>query len=191
MINGSYLRQLRKSRRFTLVQLSREIGCTASFLSQIERGQKEPSLTTLRKLSEVMNVSMSSFFQPEAGDETHFSSESQPRYSVVRRENRAALPVLQHIARCEVLTPSMDAKQGNPLQGAIAFMQPGTFCSEKIIVHPERDEFLYVVCGSVTAYVDGDEILLRTGDSIYVNAGTGHNFFNGGSEECLLLAASN
>lgn len=191
MINGSYLRKLRKRSKYTLVQLSQEIGCTASFLSQIERGQKEPSLTTLRKLSEVLNVSMSTFFQPEAGDETHFSSEDQPRYSVVRSENRAALPVLQHIARCEILTPSMEAKNGNPLQGAIAFMQPGTFCSEKIIVHLERDEFLFVVSGSVTAYIDDDEILLNTGDSIYVNAGTPHNFFNGGSEECLLLAASN
>ena len=65
MINGSYLRKLRKSHNYTLIEFSQEIGCTASFLSQLERGQKEPSLTTLRKLSEVLGVPIASFFLPE------------------------------------------------------------------------------------------------------------------------------
>ncbi len=190
MINGSYLRELRKNNRFTLVQLSEEIGCTASFLSQIERGQKEPSLTTLRKLSEVLNVTISALLLPDAGDETHFSSEDKPCFTVVRRENRAAYPAQDHLAHCEVLTPSMEVKRNASLHGAIAFMQPGIFCSEKTIVHPTRDEFLYVVSGSVTAILDGEEVHLNTGDSLYVNAGTPHNFYNGNSEECILLSAT-
>lgn len=190
MINGSYLRQLRKANNYTLIQLSEEVGCTASFLSQIERGQKEPSLTTLRKLSEVLNATISAFLLPDGGDETHFSSEDKPQFSVVRREGRAAYPFQDHIAHCEVLTPSMDARCGKPLHGAIAFIEPGIFCSEKTIIHPSRDEFIYIVSGNVTALLGGEEISLRTGDSLYINAGTPHNFYNGGSEECVLISAT-
>ncbi len=191
MINGSYLRQLRKTNNFTLVQLSEEIGCTASFLSQIERGQKEPSLATLRKLSEVLNVAISALLLSDGGDETHFSTDDKPSFTVVRRDCRAAYPAQDHIAHCEVLTPAMNGKFAHSLHGAIAFLQPGIFCAEKTIVHPTRDEFLYVVSGSVTAFLDGEEVLLRTGDCVYINAGTPHNFYNGSNEECILLSATN
>ncbi len=189
MINGSYLRKLRKSNNYTLTTLSQEIGCTASFLSQLERGQKEPSLATLRKLSEVLHSPMSAFFQPDEGDGTHFSPEDTPRFSVVHREGRAILPAQQRIARCEVLTPSMEAKCGSSLEGSIAYLQPGTFCAEKIIVHADRDEILHVIRGNVTAYLDSEEIPLRTGDTVYINAGTSHNFYNGSDDEAILLSA--
>ena len=63
MINGSYLRQLRLSRNCTLKQASAAAGCTASFISQVERGLKEPSLSTLRNLADFFGVSLVSFFQ--------------------------------------------------------------------------------------------------------------------------------
>lgn len=85
MINGSYLRKLRKSHNYTLIEFSQEIGCTASFLSQLERGQKEPSLTTLRKLSEVLGVPIASFFLPE--EETAPLTYSSA-YILTRKENR-------------------------------------------------------------------------------------------------------
>jgi len=48
---GTRLRQLRKERRSTLMDLSEQTGLSVSFLSEIERDQTKPSLETLEKLA--------------------------------------------------------------------------------------------------------------------------------------------
>lgn len=55
---GSELRRLRKHRRSTLVDVSKETGISVSFLSDIERGRTRPSLDTLEKLSSYYQVSV-------------------------------------------------------------------------------------------------------------------------------------
>lgn len=48
---GSTLRTMRKTNRLTLKQASELTGLSLSFLSDVERGIVDPSLTTLQKLA--------------------------------------------------------------------------------------------------------------------------------------------
>ena len=46
---GQRIREERQARQWTLEQFSEKTGLSKSFLSQIERGNTEPSITSLKK----------------------------------------------------------------------------------------------------------------------------------------------
>ncbi len=56
---GKHLQRLRKDRRLTLEQLALKSGVSRSMLSQIERGQANPTFGTLWNLSNALGLDMS------------------------------------------------------------------------------------------------------------------------------------
>jgi transcriptional regulator with XRE-family HTH domain len=66
---GSRLRRLREERGLSLNELSRKSGVSAAHLSEIERSLSTPSLKTLEKLAQVINVPTSQLF-PTNEEET-------------------------------------------------------------------------------------------------------------------------
>lgn len=57
MFKGEQVRKLREERSYSLEELARKGGISVSYLSEIERGSKKPSLTTIAKLATALNVS--------------------------------------------------------------------------------------------------------------------------------------
>jgi quercetin dioxygenase-like cupin family protein len=55
--------------------------------------------------------------------------------------------------------------------------------------HPNCDEVLYVVKGSVLHRLDGEEAEMNEGDSLFIPQGAVHNAFNPGNDEVLLAIA--
>src|SRR5213082_288650 len=66
---GQRIRQLRESRSMTQSQLQSRSKVSRSYLSRIESGQITPSLGTLEKISEALNVGLNRFFIPESDGE--------------------------------------------------------------------------------------------------------------------------
>ena len=66
---GQRIRQLRESRGMTQSQLQSKSKVSRSYLSRIESGQMTPSLGTLEKISEALNVGLNRFFIPESDGE--------------------------------------------------------------------------------------------------------------------------
>ena len=56
---GKHLQQIRKDKKLTLEQLSQKSGVSRSMLSQIERGQANPTFGTLWNLSRALGLDMS------------------------------------------------------------------------------------------------------------------------------------
>lgn len=189
MINGAYLKQLRQSSKYTLAQLSEETGYTASFLSQIERGLKEPSLATLRKLSECFGVPLVSFFSNDENDAAE--EERSGGYAIVRRESRHTVELPGLAVKCETLSPSMPVSGGREhfVRGAIYTVTPGSWCSEGMVSHT-YDECIYVLRGQIKVCVQDRTVFLSDGDCIYICAATRHNFQNCGEEDCSCLTFS-
>ena len=50
---GQRIRQIRKSKQLTLQDIAEKTGFSAGFLSQVERGTTDPSLSALRKISDL------------------------------------------------------------------------------------------------------------------------------------------
>lgn len=56
---GKHLQQIRKEKKLTLEQLAKKSGVSRSMLSQIERGQANPTFGTLWNLSRALGLDMS------------------------------------------------------------------------------------------------------------------------------------
>ncbi|HHX86771.1 MAG TPA: helix-turn-helix transcriptional regulator, partial [Firmicutes bacterium] len=56
MIDGKKIRKLRKQRSYTLAELAQKANLSASYLSELERGNKQPSIKTIEKLATALNV---------------------------------------------------------------------------------------------------------------------------------------
>ena len=64
---GKRLRKLRRMRDWTQEEMAEKCGMSSDFISQLERGKNSPSLDTLQKLAEVLEVPIAEFFtQPDA-----------------------------------------------------------------------------------------------------------------------------
>lgn len=63
---GADLRALRKARGLTLTELADKLGRSVGWLSQVERDKSEPSISALRQMAEILDVSVSSLFGQNA-----------------------------------------------------------------------------------------------------------------------------
>ncbi|MCQ1529512.1 helix-turn-helix domain-containing protein [Lutispora saccharofermentans] len=62
---GSRIRDLRKSHDITIVALARKVGLTREYLSNLEHNVNTPSLSTLQKICDALEVSMAGFFNAD------------------------------------------------------------------------------------------------------------------------------
>ncbi|MGC8976778.1 MAG: helix-turn-helix domain-containing protein [Candidatus Ratteibacteria bacterium] len=60
---GERIKKIRKSKKVTQEELAWRIGLSTNFIGLIERGKKRPSLETLRKISNTLEVPISYFFE--------------------------------------------------------------------------------------------------------------------------------
>lgn len=56
MVDGKLIRDTRKCRNLSLQDLAKKADISVSYLSEIERGKKQPSLETINKLSKALNI---------------------------------------------------------------------------------------------------------------------------------------
>jgi transcriptional regulator with XRE-family HTH domain len=60
---GTRLRQARLDANMTLRELARQLGVSASFVSQLENGKSQPSVATLYSLAQLLGVSIDELFE--------------------------------------------------------------------------------------------------------------------------------
>lgn len=60
---GRKICEIRKSKKFTQEELAWKTGLSRNFIALLEKGKKKPSIETLRKIAEVLNVKVSIFFE--------------------------------------------------------------------------------------------------------------------------------
>lgn len=90
---GARIRDIRLSKGIKVKELADEADLTSSHISQIERGIANPSLNTIEKIAEVLDVSMASLFAEPNGTCT-----------LIKAEERALIPF--EGLMIESLTPS-------------------------------------------------------------------------------------
>src|SRR5260370_17424288 len=99
---GPGIRRARLQRGLSLAQLSALSGFSPSFLSLVERNRTSPSLTSLTKLAEALNISASSLLpnSPSNGALVHRATDTSPSMilgdpKVLYRTLSATKPSLQ------------------------------------------------------------------------------------------------
>ena len=163
---GKKLRHLRLKKKLSLVELGRRVDLSASMLSQLETGQLIPTLSTLARIGEVFGVDICHFF----------SKNSSKVFTVTRAQERMRFPEPARNRSpayyFEVLAFRATEKAFSPYLAE--FPQSSR---DGIDFHEhEGSELLYMIEGSLLLIVDGQEHVLRKGDSIFFDASAIHSY---------------
>ena len=99
------LKAYRLANRMTLKQLANEAGCTDAYLSQLERGLANPSITILKKVASALRMKVVDFFvEPEIAENDVVMRE-QERVNINFKEGEAKIQMLVGNIRDERMQP--------------------------------------------------------------------------------------
>ncbi len=88
---GLKVKEIRKSRKITQEKLSEIIGVDNGYISKLEVGQNFPSLGTLEKIANALDVELVDFFRFSAPKEKDFKAEINKIYDFLSKENQYTL----------------------------------------------------------------------------------------------------
>lgn len=169
---GARLRQLRTERGKSMRSLARASGLSTNALSMIERGRTSPSVSTLYKLAEALDVPITAFFRLEL-----------PRQDLVLRRvsERKQVPI----------NKGMWAGLGGEsftgrLEPFVLALEPGGSSGPYGILHT-GSEFAMCLSGKIEYEVEEEIYLLNPGDCLMFVAQQRHHWRNPGDEPAELL----
>jgi transcriptional regulator with XRE-family HTH domain len=192
---GRRLAMHRGRRGMRVAELAREVGVTPSLISQIERGQSRPSVSTLFALAQALDVPVDAFFREPAADgpaaaeadpqrppaEQERQQAEQERQQdegryVVRRGSRAAIDIEGGV-RWERLTPETLSH----LDFFELVYAPGAESNPTLYSHPGT-EMVLVMSGRLEISVGFETYRLKPGDSMQFPSSVPHKYVNSGAE---------
>jgi transcriptional regulator with XRE-family HTH domain len=170
---GERLRAFRKLRRVTLRTVAERSDLSESFLSQVERGRANASVSSLTRIAAALGVTVADFFEPNG-------RASVPR--VLRRESRPTLK-FGTLGEKHMLTP----RPLEHLQVIVGEFEAGGSTGDEPYTHGDSEELLVVVAGTVHLQLGSEVFELRTGDSIDYRSSTPHRLANAGEERAEVM----
>jgi transcriptional regulator with XRE-family HTH domain len=194
---GGRLREIRTARGISVRELARRAGCSASLVSQVERGVTTPSAGVVYSLANELGISLDFLFgagDVEPGELPRLpgmsaSPEAAPRpdgqplgrvtgpggAGIVQRAGDRNTIELSTGVRWERLTPIHDSK----VDFIEIVYEPGGQSTEngRALRHDGR-EYLYVLQGELEAVVGFETLRLVAGDSMAFDPATPHHYRN-------------
>ncbi|MGI6169878.1 MAG: helix-turn-helix domain-containing protein, partial [Christensenellales bacterium] len=149
MTLGAQLKMAREGKGYTLKQLSEISGLSIGFISQVERGQTDPSLSSLRKLASALSVKLRDLLDRDT-----------VAHVLVKRGEGSILKIDAAVS-CELLASSLN----KTMEPMIKFISPG---GESGLVDPHPgEEFIWVIEGTLQVVLGETAYILNSGDSVY------------------------
>jgi len=178
---GSRIRDERRKRKLTLEILSQKTELSKSFLSQIERGLAQPSISSLKRIAREFGMSVVDLFPTESGMENQIGNLPPVKKNgqtfveevlVVRANRRKRLTLPGSFVSYDLLTPDLNR------QVEVMFMKisPGEHSGEEPMIDLPGEKFGYVLKGTLECKVGETIYHLAAGDSIYFPAHFPHSW---------------
>lgn len=173
---GQKLREIRTGRGLQQQELAARAGLTASLVSQVERDRLSPSIATLRKLAQALDVPVGQFFEERPNG----------KITILRRKDQAVLRFDGSSERWAVLASGLVRGK---IRAVVATLGPGEKAAsgDKIVVDPGQMKLCYIIRGQVTLHYNGEPYLLHEGDSAYLDGGVDHRWENPGRKVARAL----
>ena len=167
------IKALRQELNMTLKDLSEETGLSLSFLSQIERGASSLSITSLKKISDALNIHINYFFLEE-NDHQNF---------VVRKENRHSFSTN---LGSQMYTRLSGTFPGRKLEPLIVTLPP--HMNENHPYSHNGEELYFILKGEVIFYLNQEKFHLYEGDTIHFPSSISHQLENPLPTESVVLS---
>ncbi|WP_200826418.1 helix-turn-helix domain-containing protein [Caballeronia cordobensis] len=152
---GQEIRKLRKARSKTLAEIALATGRSVSFISQLERGRAEISISDLRRVAHTLGVPLGWFFM----------SEKKPAAEVgrvVRAGARRRLGSATDGLVEELLSPDI----GGAFETFLSTFAPGAALAEATLRDTEEEG--YLVSGELDMWIGDHLFQLSPGDSFRI-----------------------
>lgn len=174
---GANIHRLRTARQWTLHQAAEKTGIAFSTLSKIEKGDLSPTVTTLAKIANGFEVTVSSLL------ETAGTAQVSGRRSI----SRASSGKMNATGTCDNLWLCSDLanKKMIPIRTKVRARHLDEYTEW---ARYSAEIFLMVLKGKVVIHSElYAPTELEQGDSIYYDASTGHLWVSSGDEDAEVL----
>ena len=163
---GTRLRQLRRSRGVSLADVAAGTGISPSFLSMVEKGKSDITISRLMRLVHWFGVSVADLVQ---------EPDSAP-VQIVRADRRRSLRLADEKISIQMLAPDGH----HAMLPVINVYDEGGGMADS--TRHDGEEFVHVMEGRVELTVGSAEpIVLEAGDSAYYRSDVPHSFRNAGA----------
>ncbi|HKE64176.1 MAG TPA: helix-turn-helix domain-containing protein [Micromonosporaceae bacterium] len=203
---GARLKRARQESGLALREVARQLGVSASFVSQMENGKSTPSVATLYSMAQLLDVSIDELFSGEHQDGARAHSPA------VRDHGPAPDGAAEPISRSALGSPA-DAWPHDQVRPRISVTRPGgrkrlemdtgviweqlatntgadldfmyifypphsTSTNDKRMLQHAGSEFGYLLEGELEVTVGFEVVILRDGDAIGFDSSTPHLLTN-------------
>jgi transcriptional regulator with XRE-family HTH domain len=188
---GPRLRLVRASRQLSVRELARRVGCSASLISQIERGVSVPSVGVLYSLATELGSSLDYLLFGSGAAPDGVSAEAPaadsapavtpkprpaaPPAAIVQRSCARRIIDLASGVRWERLTPQPEAMT-DFLE--VIYSPGGHSTDERRPLRHDGREYGLIISGTLQANVGFESYELGPGDSIAFDSSTPHEYLN-------------
>ncbi|MBU3111302.1 helix-turn-helix domain-containing protein [Clostridium lacusfryxellense] len=171
LIIGNNLNTYRKSKGYSLDKVSEMTGVSKGMLAQIEKGETNPSISTLWKIANGLHISST------------FLLEAEPDDLVIIKKNEFT-PITEGNDKLSVF-PTFAFDFNKKFEVLVVDLEVGcVHCSEP---HENgAEEYIYVSKGDFELTIQGNSYNLNEGDSIKFLADKSHEYRNNSKELCRL-----
>ena len=170
---GQKLRHIRKSNGQTLKDLAEATGLSYSHISQIERGQADPSINSLRRIAETLGITLASLFDDQRSSDSTI---------LVRRDQRRVLTATGSQVKQELLA----VRRPRQMEPMWTEVDPGGGSGSGFYSH-DGEEFGILLAGTLRVWVGDEEFTLEAGDSMYFDSTVPHRFANHGETKAIMV----
>lgn len=163
-ILGNKIRMLRTEKKITLKGLADEVCVTASLISQIERGLANPSISSLKAIADVLEVSVAELLEEKNGI-------ANKRSPVIRSGNHKVILTGDGTHHTLLNPGKMETEV------ILVEFPPGSSTGKSSYEHTGY-ECGYVLTGKICVILEDIEYELHPGDSIVFESKLPHKIIN-------------
>lgn len=157
---GVKLRELRKKRNISLLELSKATGMGYSFLSGLENDKHSITIVNLSKLADFFGVNLIYFLE---------TKEEELQIDLIRADEAQKFQMEGGMI-FQILTPA----QNKNIQTSKLYLPPHTPKEPQMHNHKEGEENIVLVEGQLNIKIGEKEFILNKGDSISFNSAYEH-----------------
>lgn len=172
---GSKIKKVRVEKNLSISQLAKKSDLSPGLISQIERNSVNPSIASLWKLANSLDISIGSLFEEE---------ETYEKNPIVRKDKRKKILTSDSNATYELLSPDLNRK----IEFLYITIKPNDCANKELVTH-EGEECGIVLKGRLMIKTTKGEFILEEGDSICFDSTIPHRYINLGDEECVSIWA--
>jgi len=177
-IIGSKIKELRTNKKMTLKELSEKTSLSTGFLSQLERGLTSIATDSLLNIAEALDVELSYFLLSTSKRRERFIQKSYER-DIYKIDNALHINyVLSNNPEDKTILPRL-----------IEILPTNTEENLNTYQH-EGEEFIYVLEGIITIFINDEKQYLYPGDSAHFKSSINHNYANYTNKICKILVVS-